>query len=87
MTAGKRWTVRDRDRYGNDIYLTHEHWEHIVEPTNTQRRKSFPGLCLLDLDYRTQTNTGYAHGMVEEVVISLDKLPICPNLIVTTQTV
>ena len=32
MTAGKRWTVRDR--YGNDIYLTHERWKHIVEPIN-----------------------------------------------------
>ncbi len=32
MTAGRRWTVRDR--YGNDIYLTHERWEHIVEPIN-----------------------------------------------------
>lgn len=32
MAASRRWTVRDR--YGNDIYLTHERWEHIVEPTN-----------------------------------------------------
>jgi len=32
MTAGKRWSVRDR--YGNDIYLTHERWRHIVEATN-----------------------------------------------------
>jgi hypothetical protein len=23
-----------RDRYGNDIYLTNERWEHISEPTN-----------------------------------------------------
>jgi hypothetical protein len=30
MIAGRRWEVRDR--YGNDIYLTHERWEHIVEP-------------------------------------------------------
>ena len=29
---GKRWTVRDR--YGNNIYLTHERWEHIIEPVN-----------------------------------------------------
>lgn len=32
MTAGRRWTVRDR--YGNDIYLTHERWKHIIEPIN-----------------------------------------------------
>jgi hypothetical protein len=32
MTAGRRWTVRDR--YGNEIYLTHERWEHIIEPIN-----------------------------------------------------
>jgi hypothetical protein len=30
MTAGRRWTIRDH--YGNDIYLTHERWEHIVDP-------------------------------------------------------
>ena len=29
MTTGRRWVVRDR--YGNDIYLTHERWGHIVE--------------------------------------------------------
>ena len=32
MTAGRRWVVRDR--YGNDIYLTRERWEHITEPMN-----------------------------------------------------
>ncbi len=32
MTAGRRWAVRDR--YGYDIYLTDERWEHIVEPMN-----------------------------------------------------
>lgn len=32
MTTGRRWTIRDR--YGNDIYLTHERWEHIVDPIN-----------------------------------------------------
>ena len=29
---GKRWTVRDR--YGNEVYLTHERWEHIIDPEN-----------------------------------------------------
>ena len=32
MTAGRYWTVRDR--YGNDIDLTHERWEHIIDPIN-----------------------------------------------------
>ncbi len=32
MTTGRRWTVGDR--YGNDIYLTQERWEHIAEPVN-----------------------------------------------------
>jgi hypothetical protein len=32
MTAGRRWIVRDR--YGNEIYLTHERWEHIIEASN-----------------------------------------------------
>jgi len=32
MTTGRRWTVRDRD--GNQIYLTEERWEHIIEPIN-----------------------------------------------------
>jgi hypothetical protein len=32
MTSEKHWEVRDR--YDNDIYLTHERWEHIVKPVN-----------------------------------------------------
>jgi hypothetical protein len=32
MTAGRRWTVRDR--YGHAIYLTHERWQHITGPMN-----------------------------------------------------
>ena len=32
MIAGRHWTVRDR--YGNDVYLTHERWEHITEAIN-----------------------------------------------------
>jgi hypothetical protein len=30
--GGKRWTVRDR--YGYEIYLTEERWEHIIDPEN-----------------------------------------------------
>lgn len=32
MTTGRRWTVRDRS--GNEIYLTEERWEHIIDPIN-----------------------------------------------------
>ena len=32
MISGKRFKVCDR--YGNDIYLTHERWKHIIEETN-----------------------------------------------------
>lgn len=32
MATGKAWTVRDR--YGNEIYLTWERWEHIIAPDN-----------------------------------------------------
>ncbi len=32
MPVGKLWVVRDR--YGNDIYLTKERWEHIIEAVN-----------------------------------------------------
>ena len=32
MTDGKMWT--QRDRFGNDIYPTHERWQHIIDPDN-----------------------------------------------------
>lgn len=32
MDSGLLWTANDR--YGNEIYLTHERWQHIIEPTN-----------------------------------------------------
>ena len=32
MVQGRRWN--ERDRYGNDIYLTDERWNHITEPIN-----------------------------------------------------
>jgi hypothetical protein len=32
MPDGRRWTVHDS--YGNEIYLTHERWEHITESFN-----------------------------------------------------
>jgi hypothetical protein len=32
MASGRRWTVRDR--YNNEVYLTHERWEHITDPIN-----------------------------------------------------
>lgn len=30
MENGRRWSVRDQ--YGNEIYLTDERWEHIIDP-------------------------------------------------------
>lgn len=32
MADGRRWMVSDR--YGNQIYLTEERWQHIIEPEN-----------------------------------------------------
>jgi len=32
MENGKRWTVRDRQN--NEIYLTQERWEHLIDPDN-----------------------------------------------------
>ena len=32
MLDGKLWT--QRDRFGNDIYLTYERWAHITDPDN-----------------------------------------------------
>jgi hypothetical protein len=32
MASGRRWTVRDR--YNNEVYLTHERWGHITDPIN-----------------------------------------------------
>ncbi len=39
LSVGKRWTVRDR--YGNNIYLTNERWEHIIEPVNHPEMSDF----------------------------------------------
>lgn len=32
MTSHKLWT--QSDRFGNEIYLIHERWAHIVDPDN-----------------------------------------------------
>jgi len=32
MTAGRRWTVRDR--YGHTVYLTDERWQHMIGSMN-----------------------------------------------------
>ena len=37
-----RWTVHDN--YGNEIYLTRERWEHIVEPNNHPEMYDFEGM-------------------------------------------
>lgn len=36
-----RWTVNDH--YGNEIYLTRERWEHIVDPINHPEMSDFEG--------------------------------------------
>ena len=47
---GIRWTVRDR--YGNEIYLTHERWEHIIEADN------HPEMAELEAEIRATTVRG-----------------------------
>lgn len=37
----ERWTVNDH--FGNVIYLTHERWNHIVEPINHPEMIDFEG--------------------------------------------
>lgn len=37
--AGRRWTIKDR--YGNDIYLTEERWNHIIEDVNHPELKDY----------------------------------------------
>lgn len=32
MDSGVLWVLSDR--YGNEVYLTHERWQHITESTN-----------------------------------------------------
>ena len=49
MTDGRRWSVRDR--YGNDIYLTQERWEHIIEPIN------HPGMAAYEEHLKTPLRT------------------------------
>jgi hypothetical protein len=39
MVQPIRWTVQDR--YGNNIYLTQERWEHIIDPLNHPEMESY----------------------------------------------
>lgn len=39
MTGGIRWRIVDR--YGNDIYLTQERWDHIIDPINHPEMAGF----------------------------------------------
>ena len=41
MPSGKLWT--QRDRFGNDIYLTHERWRHIIDPDNHPEAEPYLG--------------------------------------------
>ena len=36
---GKRWTIRDR--YGYEIYLTEERWEHIIDSENHPEMEAY----------------------------------------------
>ncbi len=46
MPDGKLWI--ERDRFGNEIYLTRERWAHIVDPDNHPEVEPF-------LDYLAET--------------------------------
>jgi hypothetical protein len=48
--GGIRWTVRDR--YGNDVYLTDERWQHITEPWG------HPEMAEFEDELRETVNTG-----------------------------
>ena len=39
MSRGKLWT--QHDRYGNEIYLTVERWEHIIDSMNHPELKPY----------------------------------------------
>jgi hypothetical protein len=39
MESGIRWKVRDRS--GNEIFLTQERWQHIIEPFNHPEMNDF----------------------------------------------
>lgn len=39
MPNSKLWT--QRDRFGNEIYLTHERWDHIIDPDNHPEVESY----------------------------------------------
>jgi len=46
MSNSKLWS--QRDRFGNDIYLTRERWAHIIDPDNHPEIASY-------LDYLIET--------------------------------
>lgn len=37
--TGKKWTAQDR--FGNNIYLTDERWEHIIDPINHPEMRDY----------------------------------------------
>lgn len=39
MASGRRWMIQDLN--GNEIYLTHERWVHIIEPGNHPEMKHY----------------------------------------------
>lgn len=38
-SEGRRWAVHDR--YDNEVYLTEERWQHIIEPINHPEMSSY----------------------------------------------
>ena len=41
LASGRRWTVPDR--YNNEVYLTHERWEHIIDSINYPEMAAYEG--------------------------------------------
>lgn len=61
MTSGKRWTVHDR--YGNNVYLTEERWEHITEAINHPEMG----------DYEEELQYTIARGQRKQDMLNLQK--------------
>lgn len=46
-SSGRRWALQDR--YNNEIYLTQERWEHIVDPLNHPEMAIYEGYLQITL--------------------------------------
>lgn len=62
MTAvGIRWKIQDR--YGNEIYLTDERWQHIIDPINHPDMEN----------YEEHLKTTIQHGRRKQDVLNPQK--------------